>query len=612
MSKTDYGAKTIAKALAAEGVEAMFGVIGSIDLVLEEGRKLGIEHFVTRHEQAGGFAADGYARTLRRPGVVFASNGPGATNAACAMYHAKGANSPVVMLAGSQALIEDRMGANQEGYPAEILAGACKWTHRVVEPSTASHWVRKAFHDVMQPNQGPVTLDFPANILSQRDMPRQLKYIADQPPRLAPQTAGDPAEVRRAVELLAQAERPVILAADGIYWSDAMADLRAFAELMRIPVCTRRTARGAVPENHPLAFTAAYRRGFIADADLVCLFGQTVTTLDEWFEPPDWNPAAKWIQVQDVAENHWHGLPTEVGITGSSKLVLRQMLEYAANMDEDASIRREAWIARLGEVRRQIASHRAKVASRYASAPVLHPMILCEELASFVDDDATLIYDSFTLSSFITGAVQARRAGQILDAGLFQTLGHSIGMAIGAQIARPGKQVVALIGDGGFGIAGMDMETMVRYGLPCIVVLYNNASWGGRAWGHEEYYPTRASGDLSRIRYDDMFRAVGCHTEYVTRAEEVRPALERAAASGKPALINVEGETDAVHPFRMRVNVLDTLSRNNFNDLPEDAKAEMRALPKDVLERIAKRYRDNLFGRDIDVDELEHMIHGGR
>jgi acetolactate synthase-1/2/3 large subunit len=361
-----------------------------------------------------------------------------------------------------------------------------------------------------------------------------------------------------------------------------------------------------------MAFTAAYRKGFLDQADVICLIGQSVTSLDEWFEPPDWNHNATWIQIQDVPENVWYGIPTDHVVIGSSKLVLRQMVAearlLAPSQREALMVAREPWIRKLAELRLSIATRLAESTDRLRARSPIHPQVLCAEIAAFLDPTATLIYDSFSVSSFITGQTQALYAGQILDAGLFQTLGHSIGMAIGAQVARPGRQVLAIIGDGGFGIAGMDMETMVRYGLPAVVVLYNNSSWGGRAWGHDQYYPHRNSGALSQIRYDEMFKAVGCHTDYVTEIGEIRPALERAFASGKPALINVVGETDATHPFRMRINILDVWTRQNFDELPLEAQQELRALPRSVFERASKRSRDVLMGYEVPVGELLRMV----
>lgn len=607
---TEYGSETIAKALKAEGVGCMFGILGAMDLVCEESETLGIKHYVMRHEQAGGYAADAYGRALRKPGVAYSSMGPGLANVLPAMCHAAGANSPVVLLAGSQPPIEEGMGAGQEGSPERMLTGICKWTRRIIEPATMSFWIRKAFREAVQPNPGPIALDFSLKVMSLKNTQEQLKYVRDDS-RVAvvPPVGGDPASVQRVVERLMTAKRPVIIAADGVYWADAAKDLRHFAELMQIPVCTRRMARGAVPETHPLAFTAAYRRGFLSDADVICLIGNTVTSVDEWFEAPDWNQDATWIQIQDIPANVWYGLPTDHVVIGSSKLVLQQMAVAAKAMLGAARPERSEWVGRLATLRASMLARQKAGTDKLRGPGAVHPQVLCAELASMLDGSSTLIYDSFSTSAFMTSQMKAECAGQIIDAGLFQTLGHSIGMAIGAQVARPGRPVVSLIGDGGFGIGGMDMETMVRYNLPAIVVLYNNSSWGGRAWGHDLYYPQRNSGTIGKdLRYDSMFQAIGCHTEFVNDAKDIRGALERSFKSGKPSLINVIGEQQAAHPYRLRINLVDTWVRDNFDELPAEAQEEMRAMPRVEFERASKRTRDNLFGEAVPAEELMRMV----
>ena len=607
MKSEGYGGEVAAQALKDAGVEAMFGVIGATDLIAEPANPLGIKHFVTRHEQAGGFAADGYARSLRKPGVAFTSNGPGMSNVVGAMYHAMGANSPVVLLAGSHSPIEDGLKAWQESYPAKVLQDTCKWTHRITDRRTLGYWIRKAMKDSVQPTPGPITLEIAYNTLSERGRPEQVKYPQEGRVATAPLTAGDPDSVAAAVKALAHAKRPIIIAGDGVYWSDGAQELLRFAELMNIPTCTRRTARGALPETHPLSFTFAFRKGFIEHADLICLIGNPVNSMDEWFEPPDWNHDATWIQVQETQSEMWYGGPTDIAIVGSSKLVLRQMAEHARQEFSDFTPDRRDWLAALTAARQRIAGSMAAQTARLSGQRPLHPHVLTGEIASFLDPSATVIFDSFSASPSLTSHLRSQAAGQILDAGTFQTLGHSIGMAIGAQVARPGKQVLALIGDGGFGIAGMDMETMVRYGLPAVVVLFNNSSWGGRAWGHEQWYPGRASGDLTSVRYDEMMRAVGCHTEHVTEHQQIRPALERSFASGRPSVINVVGDCGETSMFRGRINLLEVWTRGNATQLPGETVAEIRSWPKGQFERAAKMGRDN-FGFHVTARELAEMM----
>ncbi|MGH7963260.1 MAG: thiamine pyrophosphate-dependent enzyme, partial [Candidatus Binatia bacterium] len=238
---------------------------------------------------------------------------------------------------------------------------------------------------------------------------------------------------------------------------------------------------------------------------------------------------------------------------------------------------------------------------------LLHPDVLGTRIAEFLDPSATIIFDSFTGTSFLTDKLEAKFAGQILDAGLHQPVGHGIGMCVGAQVARPGKQVLTLMGDGGFGISAMDMETLLRHKLPAVVVLMNNSSWAGVAAGHDLFYPEMGSWDnLPGIRYDRMFKELGCHTEHVERPEEITPALDRAFASGKPAVVHVVSDTTDVHPFRLRICWGDAWSRNDLDKLPAGAREQLRkAASPGAIRRVHKFWLDN--GLDIPIEELAVM-----
>jgi acetolactate synthase-1/2/3 large subunit len=331
-----------------------------------------------------------------------------------------------------------------------------------------------------------------------------------------------------------------------VFWSDAGAELHALATRLQIPVYTRRAAQGAVPEDDALAVRGAWKKPFTGRADVVLAVGFKFWSGEHFGEPPAWNADATYIQV-DAAPSRvgWH-VPAEIPIVGDPKLVLRQLGELAAA--ERVERRGGAWLAEVARVREQFERALREQEAGVRDAMPIHPARLTRELLEAMDPDATLVIDSFTLSGWLSQWFAARFPGQIIDAGPLAPVGHGIGMGIGAQLARPGKQVIVVIGDGGFGIGGMELETALKHRLPIVTLLWNNSSWGP---SFDQMPMLRGRVDpfdmLPGLRYDRMFEAIGCHGEHVTRPEEIRPALERALASGKPSVVNVIGDARVGH-----------------------------------------------------------------
>jgi len=546
--ETLTGGRAIGRALVENGVTDLFGVHGYINTAIDEACRLGANMYHFRHEQSAGFAADAYARTLRKPGVFFASASAGMANCLSALSQGIGALSPMVLLVGQHGTAGDHLELLQEGYAAEAFKTVAKWTHRCVDREMNAYWVRKALMDCMSYPHGPVVLEFPLNNLWDAGSEPQRKYIPVSKMPSVPSSQGNPADIAAAAKLLLAAKNPMLIAGDGLYWSDGMAEYRELAELMNIPAGARRTARGAIPEDHDLAYTASIRGALFKETDLVCMVGMRMGELESWFEPPDWPRGdVKYIQINETPEEIWYALPTETSIAGSSKLVLRQLIDKLKTDVGGNKPARPDWLATLNAARKKAQDKRNAASEKHAKeSEVIHTFTLAEAIADTVEPDATIIYDSYSGSLYLTDAITAKFPGQVLDSGPRVALGQGIGMCFGANIARPGKQVITLIGDGGFGLSGMDMETMLRYDQPAVVVLLNNSSWGGKALFQHDFHPNLDSWDMiPGIRYDKMFEALGCHTEHVDKAEDLRPALRRALESGKPALVNVVADTDS-------------------------------------------------------------------
>ncbi|HEY2485454.1 MAG TPA: thiamine pyrophosphate-binding protein [Candidatus Binataceae bacterium] len=545
MAKAD-GGELIARVMRENRVKYCFAINGGhLFPILAQLRNHDIKLIHMRHEQATAYAADAYARVSGEPGVCMVTAGCGLTNAVTGLCVAGLTNSAVVCISGQHPNTEDHLGSFQEAYGSEVVHSFSKFTKRVTDWGTIQFDLRSAFREAISPPQGVALFEVPQNLLYHHDEDgRQRKgargFTIDDV-----RCEGDPAKIDRAVELLHAAERPLIAGGDGLFWSQAGAEMKEFVELTGIPIYARRAGQGVVSEEHPLAIRGAFKKPFTGRADVVLAIGFRFWSGEHFGQPPTWTDKAKYIQVDPTPTRIGWQVNADLPVVGDPKLVLRQLINRIKELRLDFSKNRNSeWSKEVTATRQrfdaQIRDQNAKV---MASRPI-HPARLCEDLIKVMDKNATTIIDSFTLSGWMSRAFTCRFMGQVVDAGPLAPVGHGVGMAIGAQLARPGQQIVNISGDGGLGIGGFDMETAARYKLPIVTVLWNNSSWGPNF----DQMPglkgrTEPFNMLHEIRYDKIFAEMGCHGELVETPEQIIPAAERAFKSGKPALLNVVGDT---------------------------------------------------------------------
>ena len=334
--------------------------------------------------------------------------------------------------------------------------------------------------------------------------------------------------------------------------------------------------------------------------------GLQASQLEEWFEPPIWRHDATYIQVHESPESFFVSPPTEVAIVGCTKLVLRQMIDMTSGKGSTPTPDRTEWIDFLNSTKEAGQKRREKKAEKYLNHQPIHPAILSREIIDFLEPDATIVLDSFTASQSFVDRIHAQFPGQILDTALHQSVGNGIGMAVGAQLARAGKQVLVIIGDGGLGIAGMDIESLRKWDLPVAVVVLNNDSWGGVSISQKIFWSKSEPWDmLPGIRYDKMYEPLGCHVEHVEHTNEIRPALERSFNSGLTSVIHVVGDTDVPHPIVRMFNLWCTWSHASLDDLSEEGKAFLRGMHPRVVARVHQRLRS--MGIFVPLEELVQL-----
>lgn len=527
------GGDLLVSALATEGVKYIFSLSGAethsiFDACLDRG----IEIMDSRHEQAAVHMADGWARATGQPGVAVLAAGPGVTNGITAVAAALQAHSPILVIGGRSPLAQAERGAARELDQIALMRPITKWAQTIYDTSRIPDMVATAFRHALTGRPGPVFLDIPRDVLE----------AEVSPPPPTPQgyrphgsVHGDPASVRAAVELIAKARRPVILAGTGLRISGAGHQLLHLAEELGVPVVLAKGgARGCLPEDHPLCFLR--RQLPTQEADLVLVLGTRLDAALSFGGPPTFGKKAKVIQVDIEPREIGRNRPVEVGIAGDLKAVLGQMLQELKGLPK---AKRGSWLETCHASRRAW-QQRLEPDLNSAHVPI-HPLRLCRELRDFLSPDATIAPDGGDTSVFGSSVLRAFHPGHWLDNGLW-TLGTGIPFAMAAKLARPAQQSVVLTGDGSFGFNAMEFHTMVRRKLPVVVVINNDGAWGmikhiqtGR-YGAARVVAT----ELGFTRYDKMVEALGGHGEYVEQPQDIRPALERAFASGLPACVNVK------------------------------------------------------------------------
>ena len=528
---TITGSEVLAQALGAQGVDTLFYLMGGPMLETEAACiKLGIRAIDHRHEQAAALAAHAWTRVTRRPGVCMGCSGPGTTNLVTGVANAFADAAPVVAIGGSSPRVFLGMEAFQEIDQVAIMRPVTKWAERIYDARRIPELVATAFRQATTGRPGPVYLDLPGDTLGEKVEAESVV----QPPawRPAPRTLGDPGAVREAVALLARAERPVILGGSGVWWSDGAAAFRALVEATGIPFYTTPISRGLIPEDHALAFLNARSKAF-AEADVVVAVGTRFNWMVQFGRPPRFAADLKVIHVDIDPTQLGHNRAVDVPIAGDARAVLEQL-----HAEAEGKLDPRRWAAWTGKLRALDAEKSAEVDRAMSSdATPIHPLRLCKEVRDFLRRDAILVVDGQEILNYGRQAIPTFVAGHRLNSGAFGCMGVGLPFGVGAKVARPDAQVVVLHGDGSYGLNAMEIDTAVRHGIPVLVVISNNGGWTADApWTRPLPKPGR---NLGHTRYDKVAQELGAHGEYVEKPHEIRPALERAWASGRPAVVNV-------------------------------------------------------------------------
>ena len=528
-----HGGRIVARALKSRGVSHLFTLSGGHLFSIYDGcRAEGIEIVDVRHEQTAAFAAEGFAKATRGVGVAALTAGPGVTNGISAIAGAQANCSPVCVLGGRAPELRWGSGSLQEIDHLPFISPLVKSAETVKEPGQIGERTAAALDLALAAPNGPTFVDYPLDVVF-----TEAELEVPDPPSSDPRPA---AGVEEAAALLAAAERPAIMAGTGLYWGRGEEELRALAEALGIPVFLNGLGRGCLPADHELAFSRARGAG-LGGADVALVIGV----------PLDFRlgfgasiaEQAKLLRL-DAAPNELSAnrAPT-VDMVGD---VAASLAAIRAAVGEGGG-RTEPWLADLREIEAE--KRAAEQEELNDSRSPLHPVRVYKELGEVLERDAIVVGDGGDFVSYAGRFVETYQPGCWMDPGPFGCLGAGPGQAIAAKLAHPERQVCLLLGDGAFGFAGIEFDTMARHDLPVVGVMGNNGIWALEHHPMKFLYGYSVAAELRpETPYEEMVEALGCDGVMVREPDELRPALERAFESGRPTLVNVITDPEVVYP----------------------------------------------------------------
>ncbi|MCV7027966.1 acetolactate synthase [Mycobacterium sherrisii] len=536
-SEIVHAGRLVARRLKRSGIDILFTLSGGHLFSIYDGcREEGIRLVDTRHEQTAAFAAEGWSKVTRVPGVAALTAGPGVTNGVSAMAAAQQNRSPLVVLGGRAPAQRWGMGSLQEIDHVPVVAPLSRFAATAQSPEDAGRLVDEALQAAVGAPSGVAFVDFPMDYVfgvSEDDgRPGALRTLpAAQGP--------DGAALDRAAALLSGARRPVIMAGTNVWWGHGETALLQLVEQRQIPVLMSGMARGVVPADHPLAFSRA-RSTALAEADVALVVGVPMDFRLGFGKV--FGPETQLIVADRAQPEREHPRPIAAGLYGdlAGTLTSLQVPSGADHRD---------WVDALRTT--EAAARRQEAGELGDDRIPLHPMRIYAELAPMLDRDAIIVIDAGDFGSYAGRVIDSYQPGCWLDSGPFGCLGSGPGYALAAKLAHPRRQVVLLQGDGAFGFSGMEWDTLVRHQIPVVSVIGNNGIWGLEKHPMEAIYGYSVVAELRPgTRYDEVARALGGHGELVSAPGELGPALERAFASGLPSVVNVLTDPTDAYPRR--------------------------------------------------------------
>ncbi len=548
------GGKAVVEALRAEDVRHVFALIGSAGMEVFDALydRPEIRFVGVRDERTGTHMADGYARASGGAGVVIAGqNGPGATNLVTGLAQAYAAFSPVVALAGSLSSAHVYRDAFQEVDQQALFRPVTKKTWTLTQTARIPEMMREAFRTALTPRRGPVALNLPRDLLADvTDMPEAIRPHGRQS---MGRVSGDMQMIDAAARLLAGAVRPLIIAGGGVKNGRCAAHVAALAELLQAPVALSPGHGDALSCEHPLYAGQVGPRGNVVasalarEADVILAIGTRLGFNTTFYNYDNLSRTARIIQVDADASAVGRFFPVELGIEGDAGQIA-VALTHALD-GHRATAGAIEWARDFGVKRAALLAERNEVAARPGHP--IQPAALYGALRAALPRDAMFTMDAGTLCLQATDQMLYRQPPALFTPLDFGLVGFSYAAGLGVKLACPDRTVVSLMGDGGFGMTASEIGTAVAHGINTVCIVMNNGCWGAEKAYQRDFFDGRYIGaDVPNPPYDKLAELYGARGFRVDRVEDIGPTVSAAVSCGKPAIVDIHVDPNALYSFR--------------------------------------------------------------
>ena len=557
------GGDLTVKCLLKEGITKIFGLVGGellqiYDAIERWGREQGIDTVMVRHEQAGGHMADAWARATGEIGVCLGTVGPGVTHLVPAVATANADSIPLLVMGAQIGRMFEDTGILQGGIDQiALMKPITKAQIQVEEPREIPKALQKAIRIALSGRRGPVYLEFRETALVRNATEEDNKKVL--PPekyRSFNRPNGESDDIKRAVEILKTAKKPLLIAGGGVIASEASEELKTLSETYVIPSGTTINGIGSIGSDKKTfldsyLINASYRTA-ASEADVVVSFGCKWDYSIFYGAQPLWNQDQKVIQIDIDPKEIGKNRPIEIGIIGDCKAVIHQLLnEMGQNLPKSKITEWTEWNNYLQEIRKKQLSSNLKILE--SKKLPMKPERLVYELFDFIPEDAQIVLDGGDIVVFSYKFInhKTRSPRSTFFPISMGHLGIGIPYSVAVKIAKPDKLVVCLTGDGSFLFNVQELETAVRLNLPIIVVIANNCAWGMIKSNQKKGFKKRyCDVDFPPINYSEIAKGFGCYGEKIENPEDIKPAIQRAIDSKKPAVIDVDIAFETPTPMR--------------------------------------------------------------